>query len=307
MLVDDSAGWAIHPKTHMDQSATFETAVGISLRRETPLTFTLKHAAIANFNLGRFRLSITGDTAVGPASHWILLRPDSATSAAGAALTINADSSILAGGENPDHDTYTVIARASPGRLTGLRLDVLQDARLPETGPGRDALAAAGTKGNFVLTFLKMDLPADIEKAAQAKWRELQARRRAALVASIGAEEILFTVREKSRDGHWYANIGWYITSPETKLYGDGGQLCRLNLRTGKLTVILDDPQGGIRDPQMHYCGKKLLFSMRKAGAEYYHLFEINVDGTELRQLTSGPFDDIEPTYMPDGRIMFCS
>ena len=31
------------------------------------------------------------------------------------------------------------------------------------------------------------------------------------------------------------------------------------------------------------------------------------MDGTDLRQLTDGPHDDIEPTYLPDGDIVFCS
>ena len=306
-LVDNSAGWAIHPKTHQDQGATFETTVPLLLTGETRLTFTLKHAAIANFNVGRFRISVSGNTQVGPDSKWTSLVPEAATSAGGATLTVKKDNSVLAEGVNPDHDIYTVTANTLLSRITGFRLEVLKDAALPETGPGRDALAAAGTKGNFVLTLFKVDAPADIEKAVQAELLETESRRYATLSTKVGAEEIIFTVREKSRDGHWYANIGWLVTHPDTKLYGDGGQLCRLNLRTGKLAVIIEDPKGGIRDPQMHYDGKKILFSMRKAPAEYYHLYEINVDGTGLRQLTSGPFDDIEPTYMPDGNIMFCS
>ncbi len=79
------------------------------------------------------------------------------------------------------------------------------------------------------------------------------------------------------------------------------------NLRSGKLQVLLNDPEGGVRDPQVHYDGKKILFSYRKGGDSHYHLYEIGVDGTGLQCLTSGPFDDIEPTYLPDGGIMFCS
>ena len=66
-------------------------------------------------------------------------------------------------------------------------------------------------------------------------------------------------------------------------------------------------PRGGVRDPQVHYDGKKILFSYRKGGTEQYHLYEINADGTGLRQLTDGTYDDIEPTYLPDGDIVFVS
>ena len=134
-------------------------------------------------------------------------------------------------------------------------------------------------------------------------------------------EDIVFAVRVPGRD-HWYVNFGYYScdygdpaqrafgTYPDGESlrgYGEGGRLCVLNLRTGKLRVLLDDPQGGVRDPQVHYDGRKILFSYRKGGQPYYHLYEIGVGGDGLRQLTDGPFDDVEPTYLPDGDIIFCS
>ena len=120
-------------------------------------------------------------------------------------------------------------------------------------------------------------------------------------------EEIVFAVRQPGKDRHWYANFGYFAFDPERKAYGQGGRLCRLNLRTGRVTVLLDDPPGGIRDPQVSYDGKKILFSYRKGGTPNYLLYEIQADGAGLRQLTDGPWDDIEPTYLPDGGILFCS
>ncbi len=132
-------------------------------------------------------------------------------------------------------------------------------------------------------------------------------------------EEIVFAVRVPGRD-HWYVTFGNYSRDAEPGRslgfkkeddvwwgYGEGGRLCRLNLRTGELKAILDDPRGGIRDPQVHYDGKKILFSYRKGGRHPFHLYEINADGSGLRQLTDGPDDDIEATYCPDGSIVFCS
>jgi cytochrome c553 len=136
-----------------------------------------------------------------------------------------------------------------------------------------------------------------------------------------GNEEIVFAVRVSGRD-HWYVNFGYYSCDygdpaerafgvypdgESLRGYGDGGRLCRLNLRTGKLQVLLDDPKGGVRDPQMHYDGQKILFSYRPGDTATYHLYEINIDGTGLTQLTDGPDDDIEPAYLPDGGIIFCS
>jgi len=134
-----------------------------------------------------------------------------------------------------------------------------------------------------------------------------------------GVEKIVFAVRVPGRD-HWYANFGHYAApvreypsqrrpkgEPRKPIFFDGGRLCLLNLRTKKLTVLLDDPTGGVRDPKVHYDAEKILFSYRKGGQPYYHLYEIRPDGTGLVQLTDGPYDDIEPTYLPDGGIMFCS
>ncbi len=134
-------------------------------------------------------------------------------------------------------------------------------------------------------------------------------------------QDILFTARVAGRD-HWYVNFGYYSCDygdgPKRAFgmypdgvslrgYGEGCRLCRMNLRSGKLTLLIDDPKGGVRDPQLHYSGKKALFSYRKGESATFHLYEINIDGSNLKQLTFGPDDDIEPTYLPDGGIMFCS
>ncbi|MBM4000611.1 MAG: hypothetical protein FJ297_13930, partial [Planctomycetes bacterium] len=136
-----------------------------------------------------------------------------------------------------------------------------------------------------------------------------------------GIDEIVFATRVSGRD-HWYVSFGYYSCDygpgPELGFgkypdgetlrgYGDGGRLCRLNLRSGELTNLIDDPLGGVRDPQVHYSGEKVVFSYRKGGTPTYHLYEIQIDGTGLTQLTDGPDDDIEPTYLPDGGIMFGS
>ncbi len=156
-----------------------------------------------------------------------------------------------------------------------------------------------------------------------------------ARIARLGVDDVVFAVRQPGKDGHWYANFGYWSFQPEEKLYGDGGRLCRLNLKTGRLKVLLDDPQGGVRDPHVHYDGRTVLFSYRRGGQPYYHLYEIRADHeaeetasstspsssvpdrpraetgpsipSSLRQLTEGPYDDIEPTYLPEGDIVFCS
>ena len=136
---------------------------------------------------------------------------------------------------------------------------------------------------------------------------------RAGLFAQLqgfGVDEIVFAERAPGRDpaGHYYANFGYSCIDPDYWIHGaDGGTLSKLSLRTGEITPLVDDPGGAVRDPQVHYDAKRILFSYREAGTHHYNLYEIDTDGTDLRQLTDGPWDDVEPTYLPDGDILFSS
>jgi len=173
--------------------------------------------------------------------------------------------------------------------------------------------------GEFNLASIwEIDFP-DGEAAgavAEAKRRAAEARRKAEIeaarpllerLAKEGVEEILFALRQPGKDGHWYANFSYYADDENRLTYGNGGKLCRLHLASGRLTTLLEDPEGGVRDPVVHHDGERILFSYRQGGTPYYHLYEVNVDGTGLRQLTDGPHDDIEPCYLPDGTIVFVS
>ncbi len=113
--------------------------------------------------------------------------------------------------------------------------------------------------------------------------------------------------RGKISDGHWYANFGYYARSPHKKAYSSGGSLRKLDLSTGKSAVLIEDDQGTFRDPAVHYDGKTILFSYRKGGTGPFHLYEIQSDGSGLRQLTFGIYDDIEPCWLPNDSIMFVS
>jgi hypothetical protein len=132
--------------------------------------------------------------------------------------------------------------------------------------------------------------------------------------------DVVFAVRGPGTD-HWYANFGFYSEpgseyppqrapggEPKPRpIYKDGGQLARINLRTRNVTVLLDDPEGAVRDPVVDYDGRTIFFSYRKGKSAFYHLYGIHADGTGLRQITDGPFNDIEPSCLPDGGLVFCS
>ncbi|NQT52369.1 hypothetical protein HQ576_09980, partial [bacterium] len=151
-----------------------------------------------------------------------------------------------------------------------------------------------------------------LREAELARQREERARHATACaeVLAAGVGKIVFAERAPGRDpsGHYYANFGYACTDPDTWLHGaDGGRLVKLDVRTGEVTALVDDIAGAVRDPQVHYDGRRILFSYRRGGTHHYNLYEVRADGSGLRQLTRGPWDDIEPAYLPDGGIIFCS
>jgi mono/diheme cytochrome c family protein len=92
----------------------------------------------------------------------------------------------------------------------------------------------------------------------------------------------------------------------------------KLRLLTAEL------PTGSVLRPDISYDGRRVLFAHCKyypGLAEepnkldknnvpedaFYHLYEMNLDGTGLRRLTSGKYDDFDGRYLPDGRIVFLS
>lgn len=124
-----------------------------------------------------------------------------------------------------------------------------------------------------------------------------------------GLKEIVFVVRKPSTDPHWYANFGYYAQDENTFPFplGTGARICAYNLDTGKVRTIIETKTGSLRDPFIHYDGKKMLFSMLPDGKRHFNLYEINLDGSDLKQLTFGDWDDIEPCYLPNNDIIFCS
>lgn len=75
-----------------------------------------------------------------------------------------------------------------------------------------------------------------------------------------------------------------------------------------KITTLIETATGVVRDPEVSFDGKKILFSMRKDKADDYHIYEMNADGTDLRQITTGEgISDIDPIYLPNGKILFSS
>ncbi len=152
--------------------------------------------------------------------------------------------------------------------------------------------------------------------SARADFAALQ---REALVANplVHGAPILFVVREQYQPDHHNTETIFHTGEPNNSSYRPGGPLKILDPVTGQTLVLLDPgPEGLIRDPEVHYDGRKIVFAMRKARDEDYSIYELEVDPQDgwatapdkLRRLTNErDATDIDPVYLPDGSIVFSS
>ncbi len=118
-----------------------------------------------------------------------------------------------------------------------------------------------------------------------------------------------------------------------------GGNLCVLDLETGRVTDLVPEFSGGIFDRfDLHFTAKKVVFNWKRSPKEGFRIFEIDIDPergsatSSPRRLTfppadekerikkyahphhtpgPGPYyhqtDDMHPCYLPDGAIVFAS
>lgn len=75
----------------------------------------------------------------------------------------------------------------------------------------------------------------------------------------------------------------------------------------GEPRALASDRPGSFWRPDLSFDARKIVFCFKPHDESSFHLYEINLDGTQLRQLTDSPYDDIDPIYLPDGHLLFTS
>lgn len=136
----------------------------------------------------------------------------------------------------------------------------------------------------------------------------------------LNFERILFVKRAPSMFLHMADQyFGWW-SQPGGGIYILEGWKTNAS-RVRCLTAAL--PPGSFEGPDISHDGTKVVFAYcrfnrRVAGKEkvnkdsipessFYHLYEMNLDGSGLRQITHGRYDDFDPRYLPAGDIAFLS
>ena len=86
-----------------------------------------------------------------------------------------------------------------------------------------------------------------------------------------------------------------------------GGRLLVLDgLRPGgTVRRLAPETPGSFWRPDLSFDAARVLFCYKAHDEKSFHLYEIGLDGTDVRRLTSGDYDDLDPIYLPDGHVMF--
>jgi hypothetical protein len=170
-------------------------------------------------------------------------------------------------------------------------------------------------------------------RALAALREEVEALKRLALVQEnplLKGRELVFARRYTYDSQHYYDD---YYAG----LVKWGGNITAVELTTGRTRDLIDRKlEGGIFDRyDLSRDGKRIVFGYRPPRPDGYRLWEQNLDGSGLRQLTFPPADeaervlkhsgyalaalqqdprlyghwtdDMHPCYLPDGRIAFVS
>jgi len=138
-------------------------------------------------------------------------------------------------------------------------------------------------------------------------------RRRARMGPHVARfPKIVFT-KHHDIGGQHYAYTEAVSDSPydDNDPFPPGGALCLVEMDGlyGTVRTLIDEPDGLVRDPDVSYDGRRVLFAWRKSMTDDdYHLYEMTVADGTIRQLTFGRgVADYEGAYLPGGDIVFNS
>ena len=161
-------------------------------------------------------------------------------------------------------------------------------------------------------------------EARFARWEEdVESLRHQVVVTDnslLDFDELVFVRRPTYNSNHYYTE---FINST----WKPGGNLCVLSLKDGSVRELAPQLEGGVFERfDVSFDAKKVVFAWKCAAQEGYRIYEVNIDGTGLRQLTFPPkdekaiqdryrvfdhyhhgTDDMHPCYLPDGGIVFIS
>ena len=218
----------------------------------------------------------------------------------------------------------------------------MQDGIGTQRSPGTYASAAEQTlrRGDDLIRDLRSDgvAPGDDSRQWEELWREWKGLSAVAATPQAQWEDLwrrVHFLRRRIALGNPLARVSPLLLVKQvpgcfshqlTQYYGryarPGGGIFVLeapgkSMRCRQLAVGAL-PEGSCQHPEVSYDAGRVLFSYCQADTaprntieghrgRYYHLYEMAADGSNVRRLTDGAFDDFAPRYLPNGQIVFIS
>ncbi|MHB8897476.1 MAG: HzsA-related protein [Thermoguttaceae bacterium] len=223
----------------------------------------------------------------------------------GPVVQIAADVPIAA----PDYPTHEVVER-------GLQLA----ASLSALGVQTDWAAASLGEADLAASRLAPDAPPEQRRDSYLAARQI-VRQMSLTNPLLDFDDLLFVKRVPGSFTHMSDQYyGWWSRP-------GGGIFLLEDFKTEARRLRCLTPgfePGSFLRPDLSADGRRVLFAyckhypglddepnkLDKANVPedaFYHLFEMNLDGTGLRRLTSGRYDDFDGRYLPGGQIAFLS
>ena len=155
-------------------------------------------------------------------------------------------------------------------------------------------------------------LLAELESASdQQAVSTLQRKALVTLNPLVNAHPILFATRKQYAKDHHNTETLFQPNELNTTSYDTEGAFKILDVKSGSVSVLLDPGKGAtVRDPDIDFDAKRILFSMRKGIDDGYHIYALALEGKENapKQLTfKREVSDIDPIWLSDGDIIFSS
>ncbi len=178
--------------------------------------------------------------------------------------------------------------------------------------PGASEIAVfAGSPGNMQL--------ANMLLTSDERTLESLSLRTDILTGKMGFQDILLVKRHAMNISHVYT---YHAEGYQT---GGGLYVYTPDENGGQMRCIVDSSQGMICSADLSYDGKEVVFAWKRGGLKLcrpfnmledidrsipdnnYQIYRVNIDGTGLKRLTDGASNNLDPSWLPDGGIVFIS
>ncbi len=207
-------------------------------------------------------------------------------------------------------------SRWDPPVLPRLACFVSNEDSLVEQRMMNCVLAELGARGEPFRVradqLIQAEVPGDDPRWFTLYCEACELRRQLRLAPLLSRATRFVLTRHRHIPASWkYTEVLSDAQTDRHRFYRPGATLNLLEMRGlyGRLQTLVQDGDGLLRNPDVSYDGRRILFAWKKSDRDDdFHLYEMDVATRQIRQLTFGlGAADYEGVYLSDGNIVFSS